>query len=350
MKLRVHMPERSGFSLVELLVVLGVIAMLAGLLLPAVQSSRESARRAECQSRMKQIGIALAAHASTYGTFPFVAQVRGPETPPPPAIGLPARCYSPFVALLPYLENSVLHSGYNFHVPASGPPSKVRPERENETVARVVVASFLCPSDATRMGEWGGTNFRYSGGQVSFRDSGSEVGAVPISNVAQGAFVADRALSPAEFPDGLSSTVFVSEKIRGGDDSNFVPSAGFWYSNALPQSQTELIEACGALRGVPGGFCNEAGASWTLPNNRFSSYGHDLPPNSAVPDCSVAWNDREVGDTGCFTARSRHPHGVDVLYGDGHVTWVRDGIATSMWRALGTRNGSEILDSTMESP
>ena len=130
----------SGFTLIELLVVIAIIAVLISLLLPAVQSAREAARRAQCVNNMKQIGLAIHNYHSSTNTFPMEIDVWGPVD------GLASMwgSWSPQSFMLPYMEQSPLYNSINFLLPnqrdiADGWPA-------NTTATNAVISSFLCPS------------------------------------------------------------------------------------------------------------------------------------------------------------------------------------------------------------
>src|SRR5262245_1617433 len=127
--------RRSAFTLIELLVVIAIIAVLIGLLLPAVQNVREVARRAQCANNLKQIGLACHQHHDTYGMFP-PGWVQSPFTVPQGQIlqgghGL-------FTFLLPYLEQEALARLVRWDRRAQG--------QENQTVAATQLNVFQCPS------------------------------------------------------------------------------------------------------------------------------------------------------------------------------------------------------------
>src|ERR1017187_7657328 len=191
-------PGRA-FTLVEVLVSVAVIAVLIGLLLPAVQRAREAARRVQCQANLRQIGIALGQYEQAAGVFPFgvgadadkiVAQIASAGN----------RRYSLHSQILPYIDQSVIFNQINFFVQPfapdqTGDPTFVTGDGPNETAAQMTVAIFLCPSDFNRMPSrpWGQTNYRSC-------DGGSWEG-----RASDGMFGQSSRIRPASVTDGLSN-------------------------------------------------------------------------------------------------------------------------------------------------
>jgi len=131
------------------LVVVGVIGLLAGLLLPAVQASREAARRTQCANNLRQMILATANFASAQGGFPSAVTYR--ELSPPPS--LKTSHASLHCQLLGYMEEAALFNAINFEVPM-GRPQDLPPE--NQTAAARSVGKFLCPSDPLAVADLGG--------------------------------------------------------------------------------------------------------------------------------------------------------------------------------------------------
>ncbi|WP_152052633.1 DUF1559 family PulG-like putative transporter [Tautonia marina] len=314
---------RSALTLIELLVVVAVIGILAGLVLPAVQSAREAARRARCTNNLKQLGLATHQFEAANGGFPADPHHR---LDGPPPIG-----YLPAVSqLLPHLElgnvydsiNHDLHMRYFDHFPPA-----------NWTALTTHVAGFICPSDSGPADVPGRINYRTNWGLGDRRRNrpGSE----------DGAFSHWSMLSPASFTDGLSQTLAFSEKkVGSGAAGRYDPSRDWIYLSLspLPYEADSLVETCanqGGIRTVQ----LDGGHAWLLHGAMYTAFYAMVEPNSRIPDCG---NPNYAG-IGVFAARSDHPGGVNAAMADGSVRWFSSSIDRATWRALGTRNGGEII-------
>ena len=339
---------RNAFTLIELLVVISIMGILTALLLSAVQSSRESSRRMDCLNRLKQIGAALHSHLSARDVFPYGIRPDGLSSASSQPFS--SRSLSLHYQLLPFIDQNPMYDSVNLSAPLNSQGNEILPrpanDRINQTSFTVRLSVFLCPSDSTESSS--GTSYRGCTGAGIFEIANS-------GPPGEGAFPGLEALRPSDFSDGLSSTVGFSERLIGsGFKTSYDRQRDFWFSGLsnLMTSITpdKLATVCGSLR------MNSSVDAWTHSGNWWAQgryadtlYNHVMTPNSSAMDCSANTPFGEPGDVsgGAITARSLHRGGVNVLLMDGSARFVADSVNIAVWRALASRAGGELMDSTM---
>lgn len=341
--------RRGGFTLIELLVTIGILCVLMGVALPAVQSSREAARRSQCQSNLRQLGIALHAYHAQYDCFPITDAC--PDQYRFPHLQWSSRYYSLFTRLLPQLDSGALFHSINFDVPTIAfdlPVGVDSRELEtnsiNLTAITTVLGVLLCPSDGIEIGG-AGTNYRGNSGTGALFAPSLE------SPDGGNGFFADLSdsrnplLRASSMIDGLSHTSAFSERNRGSGlrvgmvrDRDSLPCGGNTYT------ADDVLLNCKITALRPSALKSPfvlSGKWWFFTGRAWVIYIHAQPPNGSTPDCSFF---AHVSGAGMWTARSLHPGGVNVLMGDGGVRFARSSISLAVWRGIGTRNGGELVD------
>jgi prepilin-type N-terminal cleavage/methylation domain-containing protein/prepilin-type processing-associated H-X9-DG protein len=295
------MNVRRAFTLIELLVVVAIVALLLGLLLPAVQKVREAAARARCINNLKQMGLACHGYHDTHEAFPpgYIASASYPDT-------APGWGWAAF--LLPFLEEDNLFRQLDLGQPV-----------EDSAAIQTVLKVFLCPSDivspepflitdATRTPIANAAPSSYA---ATVGSDASECDAL----TGDGVFYRNSRTRIADITDGTSNTTLIGDRA-------WTQTQGVW---------------AGALTGG----ITRPGASNVWPNATGSAPVLVLAHNNWL-------NITTDADGGLDDFSSMHPGGVNLLFADGSVHFLRsitvDGQARRSFWALGTRAGGEIIE------
>ncbi|HKI35098.1 MAG TPA: DUF1559 domain-containing protein [Gemmataceae bacterium] len=317
---------RSAFTLIELLVVIAIIAVLIGLLVPAVQKVRGAAARIACGNNLHQIGLALHNYEGDKRCFPPGGTSQGG--------------FSVHVFILPYMDQDVLYKSINFSSAWNAP--------SNALVTGTTVQNYLCPADPGGVvpAGWAGTNYRYNAGTSpvnAYGPADDPTGINASLPAPNGGFFRDdptptRGYKVAAFKDGLSNTAAFSEHVMGDFNSAIsTPDGDTYKPGTHPTSADQALSDCngiaGSLNNLALQFNSNAGAPWVEDGHTQTRYYHVMPPGGI----SCAYPPQRVATS----ANSGHTNGVNLLLFDGSVRFVSYSIDLSTWRALGTRNGGD---------
>jgi prepilin-type processing-associated H-X9-DG protein len=281
--------------------------------------------------------MALHTYQGTFGLYPCSLPVTGTDQSPG------GRFFSPFVQLLPYIEQGRVFNAINFIGGAANASDSLV---ANSTAMHAVVELLLCPSDpAPSVRRFGPISYRVNMG-ATVNPLGEPQHYVKGLDVWTW-------LRPADFVDGLSTTAALSEKPIGNLDvsrlnrftQHIRPVPG-----PDPPSPSWVDEGVANCRQAdPHAFelVADGGATWFLNGFGETWYAHASGPNPEFLDCSFH-TPFALGilGAGVFAARSYHNEGVNVLMMDGSVRFVTDAVDLSLWRAISTRAGGEPIDAT----
>ena len=345
--------RRSGFTLIELLVVIAIIAVLISLLLPAVQSAREAARRAQCVNNLKQLALAAANYESANTTLPtgnyWTRKLSDPTT----------FTYGPsvFVNMSSYMEQAQVFNSFNFSMGWEAPM--------NATIAGVGISSLWCPSDASVSSGYGLSSslssqfysstamvtqqfISYAGCEGTWAQYETPNDGMPTFqawvNASKGLVYSGAVTKIASITDGLSNTILFGERAHGlfgGSDAPFYMwwNSGYWgdtfFDTLFPINPTKTLGGQMDLNDPN----NVYGGWWWVPLEAASSF-HPGGANFAFCDGSVKFIKETISTWKNDLNNSGDP--VGVTYGPyNEYQW--GSTQPRVYQALSTRAGGEVI-------
>jgi prepilin-type N-terminal cleavage/methylation domain-containing protein/prepilin-type processing-associated H-X9-DG protein len=327
--------RRSAFTLVELLVVIAIIAILVGLLLPAVQKVREAANRLQCQNNLKQIALALQGYHDVYNHFPGAADQTGP------------RYTSLFVETLPFIEQNNLYQEWNFTNPAAN----------GNGPAATIIKTYLCPSHpdvdhpvSLASGQYAVTTYGGNGGTYPFPPSSSLNNGVFYVTGSGSQPAGQMGVTILGVIDGTSNTLLLGERRVG--DPNLDSFFGALDAGVITPTPNPpiLLTATYSVWAPPPGINASAGLIGSAVQiNYVQPFGwsppvQPPPPASPIPPPPVQWSTlgplwwARLGAMGSY-----HINGANVAMVDGSVRFVSDSTSLATLQAVSTRAGGEVI-------
>jgi prepilin-type N-terminal cleavage/methylation domain-containing protein len=334
-----HYNSRRGVTMIEMLVVIGIVSLIIALLLPAVQSARENARRAECVCHLKGMALGIFNYQSSFGSLPTAGTIK---------TGKPLDSFSAYAPLMPFLEHQHIANAINF---------EISPKIQT-TITHAIINHFsICHSDPQSgilldrpdiFGEIANTahpvpiNYGLNLGSWKLYDPTDGSGG-------NGAFVIGGWTRMADFTDGTATTIAMIEGISY--QPTLSGNARMFSADMQPPTDPGKIDTFRNQFEARGGH-----ASWASADPLHTGMTIWFPPNSKIPfdvdenEYSIDYINVRPGESttiptyAVITPRSYHKKVVNAAMMDGSVRMIRNSIDLRTFRALGTRAGAESVE------